>query len=111
MNSLPFLRREACYPSISVVFVLVILIFIAPRKKCPYLKFFWPIFSRIWTEYRDMWVACIYKLHFLNFDNCSSSETRQVFLDISKAFERIWNDGLFFKLKQNGVRENPLGLI
>ena len=24
------------------------------RKKCPYLEFFWSVFSRIWTEYRDL---------------------------------------------------------
>ena len=28
-------------------------------------------------------------------------ETRDVFLDISKAFDKIWHNGLFYKLKQN----------
>ena len=32
-------------------------------------------------------------------------------LDISKAFNRVWKDGLLFKLKQNGVSANLLGLI
>ena len=32
-----------------------------------------------------------------------SLETRAVFLDISKAFDKVWHDGLIFKLKQNGI--------
>ena len=30
-------------------------------------------------------------------------EVRAVFLDISKAFDKVWHDGLIFKLKQNGI--------
>ena len=37
------------------------------------------------------------------FENQSSLEVRAVFLDISKAFDKVWHEGLLFKLKQNGV--------
>ena len=61
--------------------------------------------------------SCIYQLLeitddvFLSFDSSPSLETRGVFLDISKAFDRVWHDGFLFKLKQNGVSGNLLGLI
>ena len=38
-------------------------------------------------------------------------ETRAVFLDISKAFDKVWHEGLCFKLKRNGVNGNLLNLI
>ena len=37
------------------------------------------------------------------FDKRKSLEVRAVFLDISKAFDKVWHDGLSFKLKQNGI--------
>ena len=61
--------------------------------------------------------SCIYQLlastHdiFLSFYFSSSLETLGVFLDISKAFDRACHDGLLFKLKQNSVSGNLLGLI
>ena len=35
---------------------------------------------------------------FLSFDCNPTLETRVVFLDISKAFEKVWHKGLLFKL-------------
>ena len=30
-------------------------------------------------------------------------DVRNVLLDISKAFDKVWHDGIVFKLKQNGI--------
>ena len=38
-------------------------------------------------------------------------ETRAAFLDISKAFDKVWHEGLLFKLKQNGISGNLLNFI
>ena len=37
------------------------------------------------------------------FENPKSLELRAVFLDYSEAFDKVWHDGLLFKLKQNGI--------
>ena len=38
-------------------------------------------------------------------------EGRGVFLDISKAFDKVWHKGLIFKFKQNGISGNLLNLL
>ena len=38
-------------------------------------------------------------------------KVRSVFLDISKAFDKVWPDGLIFKLTQNGIPGNLLKLL
>ena len=38
-------------------------------------------------------------------------ETRALFLDLSKAFDKVWHPGLLFKLKQNGIHGNLLRLF
>ena len=37
------------------------------------------------------------------FDEFPSRETRAVFLDISKAFDKVWHDGLLFKVNNYGI--------
>ena len=45
------------------------------------------------------------------FEEYPSCETRAVFLDISKAFDKVWHEGLIFKLKSNGISGPLLVLI
>ena len=45
------------------------------------------------------------------FEDYPSRETRAVFLDISKAFDKVWHEGLIFKLKIYGISEGLLNLI
>ena len=40
-----------------------------------------------------------------------SLKVRAVFLDISKAFDKVWHKGLIFKLTQNGISDKTLNII
>ena len=46
---------------------------------------------------------------YQSFDD--NLEVRAVFLDISKAFDKVWHKGLIFKLKQNGISDKILNII
>ena len=46
---------------------------------------------------------------YKSFDN--GYEVGGVFLDIWKAFDKVWHNGLIYKLKQDGVSGNLLNLI
>ena len=48
---------------------------------------------------------------YKDFDAYSPFETCGVFLDMSKAFDKIWHQGLIFKLKSPGVSDSLLNLI
>ena len=46
---------------------------------------------------------------YKSFDN--GYDVRGVFLDILKVFDKVWYNGLIYKLKQNGVSGDLLNLI
>ena len=45
------------------------------------------------------------------FDAYPTLESRGVFLDMSKAFDKVWHEGLIFKLKSMGISDALLDLI
>ena len=48
---------------------------------------------------------------FKGFDANPPLDTRVVFLDISKAFDRVWHKGLIFKLQSYGITGSLLSLL
>ena len=45
------------------------------------------------------------------FDENRNRDVRSVFLDISKTFDKVWHDGLIFKLKVYGIEGEILSLL
>ena len=47
----------------------------------------------------------------ITFDNNPAVDMRGAFLDISKAFHKVWHIGLLFKLKAYGVDGELLSML
>ena len=52
-------------------------------------------------------------IHDINssFDCDPTIDVSGVFLDISKAFDKVWHDGIIFKLETYGIKGKLLNLI
>ena len=59
--------------------------------------------------------SCVNQLLVITHGICKSFderfEVKGLFLDISKAFDEVWLEGLFLKLNQNGISWNLLKLL
>ena len=59
--------------------------------------------------------SCINQILSINHEIYQSSddefEVRVVYLDISKAFDKIWYKGIIFKVKQNDISGKLLSLL
>ena len=55
----------------------------------------------------------LYLTHIIHssFDLNMSREVRHIFLDMAKTFDKVWHEGLLFKLKQNGISGQILNLL
>ena len=59
--------------------------------------------------------SCINELLSITYKTCQlfdeGFDVRSVFLVISKAFDKVWHDGIILQLKQNGISGNLLNLL
>ena len=76
--------------------------------------------NQVFTKYQSGFLpsdSCILQLlsiiHDINssFDCDPTIDVRGVFLDISKAFDKVWHDGVLFKLETYDVKGKLLNLI
>ena len=72
------------------------------------------LFSQSKSEFRQK-DSCINQLFSINHEILSAFdmelEIRGIFLDITKAFDKVWHDGLIFKLLQNGICGKMINIL
>ena len=60
-------------------------------------------------------LSCINQLLSIAHEIYSSFDdgfkVRGVFLDICKAFDKVWHEGIIFKFKQNGISDGLLNIL
>ena len=66
--------------------------------------------SDIVNKYNNTYHSTI-KMKPVDVTSSTSIEFREIFFDISKAFEKVWHEGLIFKLKAYGIDSDLLKLL
>ena len=77
------------------------------RKRLNIAKTVW-IYTRWFDSCTNQLLSIAHEI-LATFDD--GHEVRGIFLDISKAFDRVWYEGLLFKLQQNGISGELIALI
>ena len=59
--------------------------------------------------------SCINQLlsitHYIYSSFDDGFEFKSIFLDISKAFDKVWHEGIIFNFKQNGISDDLLNIL
>ena len=66
--------------------------------------------SDIVNKYNNTYHSTI-KMKPVDVTSSTFIEFREIFLDISKALEKVWHEGLIFKLKAYGIDNDLLKLL
>ena len=59
------------------------------RKKCPYSELFWSVFSRIWTEYREILCISLYSVQMREEKDQNNSGYGQFLRNETSCWELI----------------------